>query len=256
MNDSQIFPNRFFTPNDTVHWLDGSSAETTDNMQRISVPLRIDLHDAPRDLGMINTLGKTAFLRRPNSALTELTEHPSPGKTLPAQTITGTVSDPSGLYIARKFTLQIGQGISHSVVLYPTPLGAGFSQNGGLLGAVRQSHNQAPLPWALLTLKVWLDDDRSIVVRGQTNAQGDFSLPTHTLPALPEGKTHYNASLSLAGQARARSDSPLDPAGFSAFQLGALNTPEFCNNLALNIIPGQLLMLRSYKKDHLAVQTE
>lgn len=256
MTPVTILETNLLHASDVLFWLDGSSADDPLHMLRVPVPVALELTDRPRDLQLVHSQGRTALLRRPSTPMHDgaTTEAQRQRPPQPPFALAGRVSDAGGRYLPRQFSLN-ADGSGHALVLYPSPLGCVFGPAGGLQGNLRFSLSAAPACWALLTLTVTTALGVSLNFRGQTNAAGDFRLPLHRLPPLPEGIDHYTAQLSVRALASARADTPLDPATLVAMPLGDLAANTFSNPIGLNVVPGEIRTLRSLNRDHLAVQS-
>ncbi|MFA5531922.1 MAG: hypothetical protein WDA11_14820, partial [Thiohalomonadaceae bacterium] len=155
MTSVKVLETNVVHASDVVYWLDGSSAETPEEMLRIQKPLALQITKGPQDLGSVNGVGKTAFFRRPTKMVAGIATEAD--KSLPEKktfVVAGVVSDPAGLYIPRRFQIDAGNGTGHGLELYPSPLGARFGPAGGLQGTLRYSTSDNPVAWALLTLTV------------------------------------------------------------------------------------------------------
>lgn len=241
---------------DVVFWLDGTSAENPSDMLRVPVPLALQLTARPRDLQVVHSAGKTAFLRRPGTELIAgvAGESDKQRPSTPTFTLAGTVGDSAGRYIPRRFTISAGNAAGHGLVVYPSPLGTRFGPSGGLLGTLRFVGAGDPVPWALLTLRVTTVLGTILTFRCQASASGDFMLPLNRLPPLPEGIDQYAGSLSIAALTDASADSPVDPADLVAMDLGELDSHTFSSPIGLNVAPGDIRLIRSSSQDHLFVQ--
>ena len=256
MTQIRVLETAVLHSSDVAYWLDGSSAENAVDMARVPLALTLELSSRPSDLTLVNSIGKTAFLRRPTNPIIngEATENDKKMPVTATFPIAGTVSDPAGRFIPRRFSFNAGNAAGHSIVLFPTPLGTKFGKGGGLIGTLRFSNNSAPVPWALLTLAVTTAIGTTLTFKGQANGQGDFNLSMNRLPPLPEGIDHYDAQLSISALAIANADIPVDPADFVAMQLGNLTANSFANPIGLSVVPGEIRLTRSFNRDHLAVQ--
>ena len=245
MTRVQVLETHVLHASAVIWWLDGTSALTADSMQRITQVLAVDLFDPPSDLQLIHGAGKTAFLRRPTTPLiagraTQVQRERS------AETpfvLAGVAQDPTGHFIPRAFSLTAGNGEAHGLVLYPSPIGARFGVAGGLRGNLRFETTQAPACWALVRLTATTALGATLEFFGQADGNGDFALPLNRLPPLPEGIDHYEASLAVAAPASARPEVPLNHSGLS-----------FSNNIGLQLVPGEIRVIRSPGLDHIAVQ--
>ncbi|NOV32383.1 carboxypeptidase regulatory-like domain-containing protein [Methylomonas sp. ZR1] len=256
MKAVKVLETNILYASDVIYWLDGSSAPQQADMRRLSDAVVLQLDTRPADLQFLHTPGKTALWRR--SAGKTVQGAPSEADKLrPAEaayTIAGSVADSQSRYIPRRFAVQAGNAAGHSLVLYPTPFGTKLGRGGGLRGTLRFTGSNAPAVWALLTLTVNLGVGGNLICRAQADANGDFIIAMHRLPPLPEGVTEYNATLSIAASAAASAALPVDPADLQPMLLGAINANSFAAALALTLVPGDLSLIRSFNRDHFAVQ--
>lgn len=242
---------------DVIFWLDGTSAANSTDMLRIPEPLELQLTVRPNDLQVVHGAGKTAFLRRPTNEIIDgvASEADKQIPITPTYPIAGIVTDGAGRYIPRRFSIDAGNASGHALVIYPSPQGTRFGPAGGLLGTLRFDATEAVVPWALLTLEVTTALAATLSFRCQANGSGDFLLPLHRLPPLPEGIDSYAANLSIAALASASADTPLDPADLVTMALGELdNDDTFSTPIDLTVVPGEIRLIRSSNRDHLAVQ--
>lgn len=256
MKAVKVLETNILYASDVIYWLDGSSAALEADMRRLNDAVTVQLDERPEDLQFLHSAGKTAFWRR------------SAGKTVsgpagdvdkqrpaePAYPISGTVADNQRRYIPRRFEIQAGNAVGHGLVLYPTPFGTQLGRGGGLRGTLRFAASNQPAVWALLTLTVNLGVGGSLVCRAQSDANGDFILAMHRLPPLPEGISQYAATLGISALTTASADTPIDPSDLVPMTLGATNANNFSAALTLNVVPGELNLIRSFNRDHLAVQ--
>ena len=262
MTTVKVLETNVLHSSDVIYWLDGSTAEAQASMLRINVPLDLQFTTRPGDLKMVNGVGKTALLRRPTTEIINGIATPAQ-REKPAEVaypVAGVVSDPGGRFIPRSFSISAGNANGHALVLYPSPLGVRFSPAGGLIGSVRfDGGNNAT--WALLTLTVTTALGGTLIFRGQANGSGDFLLPLNRLPPLPEGIEHYVATLEISALVAASATTPVDPADLTVVEVGSLGAQDdppanliFSNPIGLNVVPGEIRVIRSASRDHLAVQ--
>ncbi|MBD9360179.1 carboxypeptidase regulatory-like domain-containing protein [Methylomonas fluvii] len=256
MKAVKVLETNILYASDVIYWLDGSSAAQEADMRRLSEAVVLQLDTRPADLQFLHTPGKTALWRR--SAGKTVQGAPSEADKLrpseAAYAIAGSVADTQNRYVPRRFEVQAGNAAGHSLVLYPTPFGTKLGRGGGLRGTLRFTGSNTPAVWALLTLTVNLGVGGNLICRAQSDANGDFIIAMHRLPPLPEGVTEYNATLSIAASAAASAALPVDPADLQPMLLGAINANSFAAALALTVVPGDLSLIRSFNRDHLAVQ--
>lgn len=252
----KILETNILHASDVIYWLDGSSGESTADMQRLSRPVSIQLSSRPPDLQYLHSPGKTALWRKPTDEMIQGAPNES-DKTrtdTPTFPVAGDVMDLEGRYIPRAFNISAGNAAGHGLVMYPTPLGTQFGKGGGLIGTLRFT-DESITPWALLTLVVATPGGGSQTFRGQADHRGDFMLPMHRLPPLPEGIDEYSAQLSITALQTADPTIPLDTADLVEMNLEDLhNSNTFSNPIGLDVVPGEIRLIRSANKDHLAVQ--
>jgi hypothetical protein len=242
---------------DVIFWLDGTSAEDTADMLRVPDVLDLTLTDKPNDLRVVHSAGKTALLRRPTNEMINgvASDADKQRPTEPTYTLAGIVNDTTGRYVPRCFSIDAGNAAGHALVVYPTPLGTRFGSAGGLLGTLRFDGSQTTVPWALLTLTVTTALGATLIFRCQANSNGDFMLPMHRLPHLPEGISSYTATLGINALEGADAETPLDPDDLVAMRLCSLDTDNsFSDSIGLAVIPGEIRLVRSSNRKHLAVQ--
>lgn len=264
MSTINVLETNVLHASDVIYWLDGSTADTTANMLRVNVPLELQFTTRPGDLKTVNSVGKTALLRRPATDMIEGVATLAQKAKPPAVpfALAGTVSDPSGRFIPRAFAITAGNAAGHALVLYPSPAGVRFSPAGGLIGNLRFNGSGNAAAWAMLTLTVTTALGATLVFRGQANGNGDFMLPLNRLPPLPEGIADYAATLEISALAAATVTTPLDPADLLAVDVGSLGAAtdppaalSFSNPIGLNVVPGEIRVIRSASRDHVAVQS-
>lgn len=264
MNAINVLETNVLHASDVIYWLDGSTADTTANMLRVNVPLELHFTTRPGDLKIVNSVGKTALLRRPATDMIDGAATPAQKEKPPEPpfALAGTVSDPSGRYIPRAFALTAGNATGHALVLYPSPTGVRFSPAGGLIGNLRFNGSGNAAAWAMLTLTVTTALGATLIFRGQANGNGDFMLPLNRLPPLPEGIADYAATLAVSALTTATANVPVEPADLLAMDLGSLGAAtdppaslSFSNPIGLNVVPGEIRVIRSASRDHVAVQS-
>lgn len=247
---------------DILYWLDGSSAEDPADMQRLAHPIQFELNSKPSDLQFRHAAGKTALWRRPTNDIVE-GEANNAEKTFVASSsfsLAGTVYDAKGLFNPRAFSITAGALSApiagQALILYPSPIGIRFSKAGGLIATLRFANNGAIVPWALLTTVVTIPGGGTQTYRSQADHRGDVMIPLHRLPPLPEGVTQYAAQLSVEALSSADPSTPLDTADLISMNLESLTTASsFSNPIGFNVVPGEIQLIRSATKDHLAVQS-
>jgi len=257
MTTITILETQVLHASDSLFWLDGSTAESTNNMQRIAQPIALTLTQKPSDLQYQHGKGKTAVWRNSQGEILDgnASEVEKEFTAVTPFAITGAVQDATGFYNPRLFSVTAGSGNGHDVVLYPTPAKVQFGATGGLIANLRFTSNTAVVPWALLTATVTIPGSSDQIYTGQSNQHGDVRLPLHRLPPLPEGVTHYDATLSVKTIVTAVPETLLDPSVLIDMTLEDLTTPAtFSNPIGFEVVPGEIQIIRSASKDHLSVQ--
>lgn len=246
---------------DILYWLDGSSADNSNDMQRVPHALHWQLTSKPADLQWRHADGKTALWRKPDTPIIDGRAQDADKVRAPGAGygLSGTVSDPKGFFNPRTFSVTAGNSAvpipGQGLVLYPTPLGTRFGKAGGLIASLRYAADQRNVPWALLTVRVTLPGGGTQTYRAQTDHRGDVLISLQRLPPLPEGINHYSAQLGVQALLSAVPETPLNTDELVAMTLESLSSPgSFSDPIGLNVVPGEIQLIRSASKDHLAVQ--
>jgi hypothetical protein len=252
---------------DIIFWLDATSAATPDELQRVDRPLNVEFDkSAPgfQNVEVLHKPGKTAVWR---NGFAEVFPGQGPGNQVVRPTgsqrvrpteatfsLSGTVSDPSGRYNPRTFSIAVGNAAGPVVSMYPTPIGTQLL-SGGLIGTLRLAATGRPLPWAVVRLNVTLIGGASAEFQAQSDQNGDFTMAVTRLPPLPASVSAYDATLSIRGLATASAETPLDPSTLIPMEFAALDqAATFAQQLPLQIRPGAVSLLRSFGQRHLTVQ--
>lgn len=242
---------------DRIRWLDaGTGAEDNDRLL-VSDKLTISLSVKPADLQSLNKSGRTAFWRRPTGDAVVEGEASDAQKMFPAQApyaIEGLVYDAGQQFNPRLFAATLGGGVALQRRIYPSPqLSVMRAANGSLRGSVRFA-DDAPAAWAVLelTVTVAVNDDREFLA--QANGNGDFVLPLQSLPPLSGNNTEYSASLSVSADPLATAAQPVNPDALPSVNVGRLTANAFQAAISLDVVPGQVQILRSHSREYLAVQ--
>lgn len=252
---------------DVIFWLDATSASTPDKLQRVDRPLDVEFNKSAPGFEKIEVLhkpGRTAVWR---NGFAEVFPGQGPGNQVARPTgsqrlrpteatfnLSGTVTDPTGRYNPRTFSVALGNAAGPVVSLYPTPIGTQLL-SGGLIGTLRLEATGQPLPWAVVRLTVTLIGGASAEFQAQSDQHGDFMMAITRLPPLPASVTAYAATLSVRGLASASANVPLDPSTLIPMEFAALDqAATFAQQLPLQIRPGAVSLLRSFGQRHLTVQ--
>jgi hypothetical protein len=257
MRSTVVLETNVLHASDVIYWLDGSSAEQAADMRRVGTPLVLQLTARPRDLQVIHGAGKTALLRRPATGLIsgrafEADRTRAPTATFP---LAGVVSDEAGRFIPRRFQIDAGNAATHGLVIYPSPVSIHLGPGGGLLGTLRFDGAPAPAAWAILTLVVTTAPGTTLTFRCQAAGNGDFIISLRRLPPLPEGVTHFAASLSVSALADARADTPVDPEDLTPMLLGNTTDGQYASTIPLDVVPGERRIVRTHALEHLSVRS-
>jgi len=245
---------------DVVYWLDGTSAEHEAEMRRVVSELDIEFTARPRGLNVLRKAGQLAVWRRPDDeagmvpGLADEAARARPA--MPPLRLAGIVRDLAGRYNPRAFDLTLGSGAGHALRLYPTPGATRIPKAGALLGTLRLAGGQVPVAWALLSLAVAVSGN-TLTFSAQADGNGDFVIALRRLPPLPESVSAYDAVLTIKADLAAHADLPIDPAAArAALAIGRPDADAFHSSLALSVTPGEVRLLRSFDKNHLAVQPQ
>ncbi|AGA33804.1 hypothetical protein TVNIR_2148 [Thioalkalivibrio nitratireducens DSM 14787] len=240
-----------------VYFLDATTGTDANDRERVDAPLEIELSDRPPRLRWLQKPGRLALWLHPDEHAGMVQGRADEAhRTRPAGSpvrLAGRMRDPNGRYNPRSFDITVGTGGGHVLLVYPTPLGTRLPVGGALIGTVRREDG-TPLPWALLDLAV-IVSEAGLGFVAQTDAHGDFVLPLRRLPPLPESVEHYAAQLTIRAHPAADPRVPADPAATDVpFDIEAVDDSGFHAHIALSITPGEVRLLRSFDKNHLAVQ--
>lgn len=243
---------------DVIFWLDGTSAEAQNNMQRIQRPLEIVIAEKPKGLSVLHGRGKTALWRKPEEPMItgRATEAERQRPMEDEFVVAGRVRDPSGYFNPRRFELTLGNASGAGVLLYPSVLGTASPVAGSLFGTVHWADTEQAIPWALLEVEVELNATRTLRFRGQADAKGDFKIALTRLPPLPESILEYTASLKISADASAAAREPADPDTFTELALESASAADaFDPALPLAIRAGEMKRINSFNKTYIAAQT-
>lgn len=261
MNSITILETNVLHTSDILYWLNGSSAESVADTTRIPHVLQLQLTNKPSDLQLRHSAGKTALWRKPttpivNGVADDIDKTFVPGTDFP---LSGIVSDPRGFFNPRTFSITVGSSDvpipGQPLLLYPTPLGTQFGTGGGLIATLRYAANGDIVPWALLTVEVTVPGGGTQAYRAQADHRGDVMISLQRLPPLPEGISEYNAQISVQAMLGADPQVPLSTDDLVAMGLESLTIPaSFSDPIRFQAVPGEIQLIRSASKDHLAVQ--
>ncbi|WP_094712122.1 hypothetical protein [Hahella sp. CCB-MM4] len=254
----QVLETNVLHASDVIYWLDGSTHTDTTQMHRVAHSLSIEFSTYPKDLKVIQSAGKTGLLRKPTQDIVD-------GRATEAQrtfvagspyALEGQVTDPKGFYNARTFSLTAGAADGHGIVLYPTPIGSRVNKTGALFASLRWSGDGSPVPWAIATLTITIPGvPQPQIYKGQADYRGELVIPWPKVPPLSAGQDHYDATLAVTALQSATEDTPIDPSTLIAAELESTTSENsFSDPIGLQVVPGEMLIVRSASKDHLTVQ--
>lgn len=258
MRQIQVLESTILHASDQIFWLDGSSAADVSAMRRVARPLQLELSQSPRDLAMREGTGKFVFWRRAGASVSDGVADDSDKAftTAGTYTLAGTVSDPGGHYLPRRFSVTAGNNppTGHALTLYPAPVAVRFNRGGGLRLSLGRAADATPLPWAIVTASISVPGLGTQIYRAQADARGELLLPFLRLPPLAEGIDDYSATLTIHGRNDTSADQISNPDDFIAMELGAPDDASFSQSIGFSAVPGELSTLRSDGRTYLAVQ--
>lgn len=265
---------------DLLRWRDGASAADAAPaaMTLLDRPVALVLDDPPPDLRWLHKPGRTALWRRPTRDMTPgladaaVLARPD----LPRFRLAGTVIDPTGGYLPRRFDVELGAGRGLDLLLFPSPAGTRFGGGGGLSGTLRfdldsddpPAVRTRPAAFALVEISVSVGDNDTRRFRAQADANGDFRLSLWRLRPLPDGTDAFPAQLSVRAAPERTDAAPLDPDALEAIGIALVPPPAdppegppeplpaaaFAATLALDLVPGVIQRLPSTPPHLLALR--
>lgn len=243
---------------DVLYWLDGSTGSGGGDADRIRLErtVEVEILEGPRDLRLIHRPGRTAFLRRPVGPMIEgLADQAQRQRGNPTTyRLRGVVREGDGYFNPRAFDLTLGAGNGQAVTLFPSPLGARLGKGGGLLGNLRFSA-EVPAAWAIIEVQVTTAPGTTLTFQAQADGRGDFVLAMSRLPPLPDNVDDYAGQLGIRASAGADAGTPLDPATLPSVRIESLAAQgQFQPSIGFNVKPGEVLQMKSFDRDYLAVQ--
>lgn len=241
---------------DTIHWLDGATSDATAKMARIGRRLVVEFTGKPPDVETLGKVGQMAFWRRAAGKIFEgvATEAQKTRGAASPFSVAGTVREPEGFYNPRAFAVNLGSGEGHGIVLYPSPAGVRWPRGGGIIGTLAGAGTGLAVPWGLLELSVTVSEADTLIFRAQADRHGDFALAMSRLPPLPQNIAAYAASLSVKANLGAAAGTPVDLDLLEAVELGELESDSFLEEIAVEIVPGEVQRVHSLDVTYLAVQ--
>ncbi len=253
----RILETNILHASDVIYWLNGASAEAEEDMTRVFVPLVLNLSSKPRDAKIINSAGKTAFLRTPINDIIEgaASEADKTRPVMETYSVVGEAWDYSRRYNPARIALTLGAGNGEAIVVYPSPLGVVNTPGGSVFGSLKMDGDESPVIWGLVQLVVTIAEAETQTYRAQTDANGDFILSLNRLPPLPDSITEYNAVLSATASSANTAEMAPDTTTYLAIELQSSSTDVFNTSFSLAVTPGERARVNSNGKDYLAATT-
>ncbi|HNA05261.1 MAG TPA: hypothetical protein PLV48_15365 [Rhodocyclaceae bacterium] len=239
---------------DYIEWYEASGCAGSALRRIAPERLRIALTRAPRDLQLVHKTTATALWRKRPPTLSGVLAGVAREADLqpPAQAayaLEGEISDPSGAYLPRLFSVDCGAVIGHRIGLYRSPLAARYGRAGGVFGRIRLAGRAAA--WSLVVVRVTPPLGAALEFTAQADANGEFILPLDRLPALGVDalvKT-YPATLRIAASPLAVAEQPFDPGKLVAHQVAvgedAAHVVQFSDSLSFAVTPGSVSRVTS-----------
>jgi hypothetical protein len=178
-----------------------------------------------------------------------------------AYPIEGVVSDPSGTYLPRSFSLMLGNSGEHVIQLYRSAVGAPFTRSGGVFGQVGFDDG-ATAPWALLYLTVTPSLAAPLRFVAQADKNGEFRLPLDHLPALLKDSptTVYQAKLAVRSARAPIPEHQVDPDTLLPVKvakgISGSGKSLFADMLNLTVTPGTATQIVSPKHSRIVIQSK
>lgn len=117
----------------------------------------------------------------------------------PALQLSGTITDPAGRWLPRRFALSLPRGALATLPLWPAPAAMRASASGCVIARLwfgsEQGQPQRPAAFALATLAIAIAPTVTVTVRAQADAAGDLILAPSRIPPVPSGLPGHPATL-------------------------------------------------------------
>ena len=198
-----------------LRFVDGGSRfdPVNDDRRLITSPLMVDFTTVPNGARVLNRDGTWKILLndqhdtvdglRGESFIVDLAhgaDAPSDAilapDVVPPITVSGTVTDPTGAWLPRPFSLTLARGQIEPVELFRTPAGVQKTAGGSLIACIAWISNAAPAAWAQTTLTVTVGP-RQFIMRGRCDQHGEVVIPLTRLPPLDKGLPPYDGKLTV-----------------------------------------------------------
>ncbi len=250
-----------------IEWRDSSGYVSKQPRRIAPTELRIEFFTPPQSLHILHKPSGTLLWHKSVSSTAQVkivsghaNEADLAAPATAVQTLAGSVFDPCGRYLPRRFSVALDGNSEHKIALYNSPHGAHFSRAGGIFGQVRFDDGSAAA-WALLTLTVTPSLGPALSFVAQADLHGEFRLPLERLPALTKDAPTptYSAQLAIKAVHAPTPSEVLDPDSLSAKKLATgkdgNGDSQFANTLSLAITPGALQKVLSPAHTQLVLQS-
>lgn len=279
-----VFEHLILPARNRVDWLDGSSGNDGAERSRVNETLDLQIDPAadtdanprPREVVIRNGRGGFVFWHDGRGRIAPGPERPDAAAfaqgAYPAMDIHGSVTDPSGRFLPRRFALAVDAVPSPvpvppaqrlTVAVYRSPASTLFGRGGGLYGQLCWDGDR-PASWARIQLSVggevpWVYD-------AQADARGEFRISLFRLPAQVELVPLPRATLRVFARNDVEPHTPIIVENQPAARVGTALTiayagvaahpapaPAVGQAPAFDLVPGRVGRLRSAGSSHIAI---
>jgi len=246
---------------DSIDWIDRTGLLASDHAPLVRAPLLVQLDTPlPAGLRLHHKRGRSVLWRARAGALLYVVDGDASPEDLeaPVETaygVSGTVSDPQGRFLPRRFAISAGNAAGHAVDLYRSVAGTRFRAAGGLRMSLARADG-SPLPWALVEVTVTPPVGGAHRFVGQADARGELDLPLSRLPALTRDApaTGYPATLAVRAVPGASAGQAADPDTAVGVDLRDPFSGTPGPTGSLQVEPGRITRVSSPASDHLIVE--
>ena len=208
-----------------LRFVDGSSGvdQVKDDRRLIIAPLLVECTKLPRAARVVHYGGTWKFLLNEQDETSPVPRGESfvlraaDGAAAPSAAVLaaeahvpievlGTVSDPTGAWQPRSFSLNLARGQLEPVELFPTPAATRVTAGGSVIVCCAWAANGAPAAYVRMTLTV-IVGPRTLKMLARTDEHGEVIIPLTRLPPLDKGLPPYSGTLTV----RARLPQAGDP---------------------------------------------
>jgi len=246
---------------DWIDWIDRTGLIAPDHAPRVRRALQVTLDPRrPAGLTLHHKTGQSILWRARSGTLLYVVDGDASPQDLepPTETaysVTGTVADPEGRFLPRRFSISAGNAAGHAVDLYRSVAGTRFRAAGGLRMSLARADG-SPLPWALVEVTVTPPVGGARRFVGQADARGELDLPLSRLPALTRDApaTGYPATLAVRAVPGASAGQAADPDTAVGVDLRDPFSGTPGPTGSLQVEPGHITRVSSPASDHLIVE--